>query len=186
MADSMQPTCDRPGSWRSFLEHGQSPICFLELLAALCLLLTFKELLRSRRVYFFVDNTPAGSCMINGFSRPVETNGRNGQYLPSRKHWPRPVFKQVRMLLPSPADCLNPARLIQGSAYAPYIMVTHRMQRTRTQTLTHPLSQPHIAHSRAEVVGVVGACGADTRVLPPLLSGSDGFSSRTHHTRQDE
>ena len=137
MADSMQPTCDRPGSWRSFLEHGQSPICFLELLAALCLLLTFKELLRSRRVYFFVDNTPAGSCMINGFSRPVETNGRNGQYLPSRKHWPRPVFKQVRMLLPSPADCLNPARLIQGSAYASYAEDTHSHTHTPTLTTTH-------------------------------------------------
>ena len=52
-----------------FLEHGQSSICSLELLAALCLLLTFKERLRGRRVYFFVDVTPAWSCMINGFSR---------------------------------------------------------------------------------------------------------------------
>ena len=50
------------------LQHGDSSICSLELLAALCALLTFSERLRDRRVYFFVDNTPAWSCMINGYS----------------------------------------------------------------------------------------------------------------------
>lgn len=51
-----------------FLEHGDSSICSLELLAAVSLLLTFGERLRKRRVYFFVDNTPAWYCMINGYS----------------------------------------------------------------------------------------------------------------------
>ena len=51
-----------------FLAHGASSICSLELLAALCLLITFPDRLRGRRVYFFIDNTPAWSCMINGYS----------------------------------------------------------------------------------------------------------------------
>ena len=128
-----------------FLEHGQSSICSLELLAALCLLLTFKERLRGRRVYFFVDNTPAWSCMINGFSasKPMAEMGNlfhlaiaaleidcwvewvnsdaNIADIPSRPihqrgqlYAARPVFKQIRMVFPTPDDCLNPSAFFQA------------------------------------------------------------------------
>ena len=51
-----------------FLRHGETSICSLELLAALCALLTMHKRLRHRKICFFVDNTAAWSCMINGFS----------------------------------------------------------------------------------------------------------------------
>ena len=48
----------------TFLQHGDSSICPPKPLAALCALLTASERLRNRRV----DNTPAWSYMINGYS----------------------------------------------------------------------------------------------------------------------
>ena len=77
--DAEEPTHGRfyaadvcpPWLVQKFLQHGDSSICSLELLAAVCALLTFSKRLRNRRVYFFVDNTPAWSCMINGYSSSV-------------------------------------------------------------------------------------------------------------------
>ena len=51
-----------------FLEHGATSICSLEMLAALCSLLTFRRWLKHRRVLFFIDNTAAWSAMINGYT----------------------------------------------------------------------------------------------------------------------
>jgi hypothetical protein len=60
-----------------FSEHGKSTICSLELLAALCALLTVRDHLRNRRVCLYVDNTAAWSCMINGYSssKPMAAMG---------------------------------------------------------------------------------------------------------------
>ena len=55
----------RASPWTTvFVQHGKSTICSLELLTALCALLTMRDSLRNRRVYLYVDNTAAWSCMI--------------------------------------------------------------------------------------------------------------------------
>jgi hypothetical protein len=60
-----------PWLFHRFAQHGKSTICFLELLTALCALLTMRDSLRNRRVCLYVDNTADWSCMINGYSSSV-------------------------------------------------------------------------------------------------------------------
>jgi hypothetical protein len=60
-----------PWLFQRFTQHGKSTICSLELLAALCALLTMRDSLRNHRVCLYVDNTAACSCMINGYSSSV-------------------------------------------------------------------------------------------------------------------
>jgi hypothetical protein len=43
-------------------------ICQLELLAALCAVLTFQEAIRGRRVVLFIDNMSALSAIVNGYT----------------------------------------------------------------------------------------------------------------------
>jgi hypothetical protein len=43
-------------------------ICQLELLAVLCAQLTYPEVLRGRQVIHFIDNTPALSAVVHGYS----------------------------------------------------------------------------------------------------------------------
>ena len=50
-----------PWFFKLFSAHGKSTICSLELLAALCALLTMRDHLRNRRVCLYVDNTAARS-----------------------------------------------------------------------------------------------------------------------------